>query len=712
MRSIFFTCFANAAFLSCPLLALLSGHSSLLAQSRPQPGDLYREFSRHNGGDRDWRVTDKDAVIRFDRAQDHLPNSRIELIIEDLEHAVRAEALIDRWGGHRGTINKRLRFNNHDWITVPELSAVPEGIRPEMLMFQDNPVVAVPLEHLHEGSNVFEADCDEDGGFGWGQWGLYSLVLRIYYDPAAKGEEFAITGSIDSPVSGQSIQDGPTIKVSADAPMGVARIDVLASYDGYDEDGDGVHDGWHESHFQLVRGEANELRDHVGSLWKKPYKLAWDTRWVPDQEPGGITMVARIQDSRGYWSVTEPVTDLTLVRRDTSVKLYRSRDVPEDFAVRVGETKECFFHIPDSEPLASATEAAVHLRTWHGWDGHHEPIRINEHEMPVDGKNHFYDYDLLAFPPSALHHGKNVFAIHSKTEHHMLEVLWPGPAIAVRFPKPDVVIREDRYEQREHFVIETRQATYWLDKNSGGLSRLIDRDGNDWIAFRREPWDQYPASAAAAFRGLPNLVFGNSNPDSGFGHPGWDRGTSRQVDERTIVSTSTSGNWQLRWQFSADDVRMTVEQADNAFPYWFLYEGPVGGRWSPEDQYFASDTSPPNQQPHDYFAKDRLFDNWRWAYFGDQQIPRVMFLVHEQQDDAIDTYSHLGNTGDGLASPDGMVVFGFGRGPNGIEPLLSGTNSFRIGLLEQPGEKMMAHPTICERLHRFAQHPEPDPSCR
>ncbi len=431
-------------FLFCLFLAAALGRSTAFAQSRPKPGDLYREFSRHNGGDRDWRVTDKNAVVKFERAKDHLPNSRLEIRIDDLKHAIRAEALLDRWGGHRGTINKRIRFNDHDWITVPEIKAVPTDIRPEMLMFQDNPVVEVPLQHLLQGANIFDADCDEAGGFGWGQWGLYSLILRVYYDRQMKGDNFAISGEINSPAAGQSIDDYPSIEVSADAPLGVARIDVLAAYDGFDEDGDGIFDGWHESHFQLVRGEANEIRDHVGTLWKKPYQLTWNTHWVPDQKPGGISLVARIQDSRGYWSVSEPVTGLSLDREDLNVRLYRARGVPEDFAVRVEETKECFFDIPTSDRISQATEAALHLRTWHGWDGHHEPLRINDHAMSVDGKNHFYDYDLLPFPPSTLHRGENTFRIHSKTEHHMLEVLWPGPAIVVRTPKPAATIHDDR----------------------------------------------------------------------------------------------------------------------------------------------------------------------------------------------------------------------------------------------------------------------------
>jgi len=673
------------------------------AQAKPQPGDLYREFSLHNGGNLDWRVTDPKAVIKFERAGEFLPNPQLSLTVHDLQHAIRAEAMLDRWGGHRGTVRKRIRFNDNDWIIVPEIEQTPDHIRPEHLMFQDNPVIDVPLDHLHEGNNVVEGGCDEEGGFGWGQWGLYSLTLRVYYDPVAKADSRRIAGQITSPAAGETIHDHPVVKVDAEATMGVARIDVLASYDGYDEDGDGRFDGWHESHFQLVRGEPNEIRDHVGTLWKQPYQTTWNTHWVPDQSEGDVSLIARIQDTHGYWTVSEPITGLTLRRDDLQVRLYPARDVPEDFAVRNEETLRCFFDIPENHRLENATEAALHLRTWHGWDGHHHPLKVNEHTFPIDGKNHFYDYDLLPLPISALKSGENVFEISSDTEHHMLEVLWPGPAVVVRSRKPEVAIHEDQYEGRKHFVVETPRATYWLDKRAGGLSRLIDADGNDWIQFRKEPWGDYPAAAASSFRGLPNLLFGDGHAESGFGHPGWDRGTSERLDEHTIRCTSESGQWQLLWRCSAEGAQLVVEKFVPDAPYWFLYEGPIAGRWAPEQQYFATDAMPPHHQPHDYFKGDRLYGDWRWAYFGDQSVQRVMFIVHQQADSQKDTFAHLGNAKSGLASEDGMVVFGFGRGSEGIQPLLTNRQSFRIGFLEQSGADAKSYQSIRQHLNPFTQ---------
>jgi hypothetical protein len=60
-------------------------------------------------------------------------------------------------------------------------------------------------------------------------------------------------------------------------------------------------------------------------------------------------------------------------------------------------------------------------------------FKLNDYSQPNAGKNHHYDYDIHLIPPSALRAGDNTFTISSDTEHHMLEVHWPGPALTVRY---------------------------------------------------------------------------------------------------------------------------------------------------------------------------------------------------------------------------------------------------------------------------------------
>jgi len=394
----------------------------------PRPGEVYREFSAHNGGNIDWRVTDPDATP--DRARAYLPNPVLEITVDDLEGAVRAEALVDRWGGHLRTTDKRIRFNGNDWLALPDIARMPEGSRSEYYYSQDNPVVAVPLAHLQPGVNTFEGTCSTIDDYNWGQWGLYSLVLRVYYDPAVVPHP---TGRITSPGEGATLAENPRISVEPSSANGVARVDVLAWYEGYDEDGDGRFTDWHRSYHQPIRGEPAAIRHHVGTVWEAPYDVPWDTRMVPDQAAGGIRLVARIEDSRGVWTVTEPVGGLSLRRRRASVALYGAAELPPRFGVRVGRTASCVIRIPETAPLDRATEAFLALRTWHGWDGHHAPLRLNGHEFPIQGKNHHFDFDRIPVPVGALRRGENVFEVHSETEEHMLEVLWPGPALIVRY---------------------------------------------------------------------------------------------------------------------------------------------------------------------------------------------------------------------------------------------------------------------------------------
>jgi hypothetical protein len=243
-----------------------------------------------------------------------------------------------------------------------------------------------------------------------------------------------------------------------------------------------------------------------------------------------------------------------------------------------------------------------------------------------------------------------------------------------------VAITEASYEGRSHFVITTPAATYYYDVAGGGLSRLIDREGKDWIAFKMNPWDTYPASAASSYRGIPNLVY--RSDEGGAGHPGHDQCSSEVIDDNVIRSVSKSGKWQWTWTFYEQFAKVSIDRIDPDHPYWFLYEGTPGGKFDPGRMYFGLDSDGPIYARPDLVKGTQLGGYWQWVYFGHRDVKRVLCLAQLTADDRKDMLSYMGATAEGNASADGMVVFGFGR-EEGAQPLLDKTNLFRLGFYER-----------------------------
>jgi hypothetical protein len=255
-----------------------------------------------------------------------------------------------------------------------------------------------------------------------------------------------------------------------------------------------------------------------------------------------------------------------------------------------------------------------------------------------------------------------------------------------------VTITEAEYEGRAQFKVVTESATYYYDKAGGGFSRLMDRDGKDWISFHKEPLKRAPASAAAGFRGIPNLVFGRDNPDAGAGHAGFDLCESVRQSASVIRTVSRSGRWAWSWEFFETNAVFTMEKADPEHAWWFLYEGTIAGRWSPATHYWGTDEGGPRRDTPD--NKQQQFGSWRWVYFGDDAAPRVLLAVQRSADDLPDTLWYMGASAEGLRAADGMVVFGFGRGP-GARPQFRGAGeSFVLGFVESAVKDGAGHAVV------------------
>lgn len=237
-------------------------------------------------------------------------------------------------------------------------------------------------------------------------------------------------------------------------------------------------------------------------------------------------------------------------------------------------------------------------------------------------------------------------------------------------------IKDGTYENREHFIITTKSATYYFDKAGGGFSRMLDKKGNDWIAFNMSPWDKAPESAASSYRGIPNAVF--KEADGGCGHPGFDMATSIKESANAIRTKSKSEKWEWLYTFYEDYVCWEILKTDETRKYWLLYEGPVGGTYLPEISYWGNNEGGPLFNTPNHLSGERNFGNWEWAYFGRTDRNQTLFIAQQNVDGVEDFFSYMGSSREGIKAADGMVVFGFGRAV-GSKPLLSGTNKYVFG---------------------------------
>jgi hypothetical protein len=258
---------------------------------------------------------------------------------------------------------------------------------------------------------------------------------------------------------------------------------------------------------------------------------------------------------------------------------------------------------------------------------------------------------------------------------------------------PGQQITETIYLDRPHFRIETSAAVFLFDRAGGGFSSIRDSDGLEWIGFK--PGNgQVPGSAAADFRGLPNLVF--RGQDNGCGHPGFDLCVSEKTASNQIRTRSKSGRWEWNWTFTRDGAILEVTATDSARNYWFLYEGTPGGAFAPAKQFWGNSVDGYRTDTPPTGSEETAHGIWDWAYFGHRDVDRCLAVIQLTPDELSDSFSYMGNGPEGIRSPGGMVVFGLGR--VGAEPLMRGHNRFFIGFIEQCGSRE----EIASRIKKLA----------
>ncbi len=144
--------------------------------------------------------------------------------------------------------------------------------------------------------------------------------------------------------------------------------------------------------------------------------------------------IVRFKDDPGLVFLTAATADLEIrERQGVHVVLFAPHDLPDHFWSRVSELKTCHLDL-DLDP-SRIEQAELHAVAWTAGAGNvKEYFRLNGVHYPVaEGSNHEFMYVRLPVNPRNLRRGLNRIELLSDTDHHGIEIIYPGPALAVRY---------------------------------------------------------------------------------------------------------------------------------------------------------------------------------------------------------------------------------------------------------------------------------------
>ncbi len=339
---------------------------------------------------------------------------------EDLTQLDGVDLYAELWGGHPGTANKRVTPNGRTTYYVPDVGAVRGHCTHQYL------TAPMARQDMVRGYNAIQFACDQGTSF-WGHFIVEEAALRaVLKKDHPDLQRLGLAGfqaSVEAEPAGESIGlvlRGPDLGK-------IASVQYQGFYTGYDENGNTLATDWHG--FTKRRAPIAFL----GSSSSAPFRAVWDTSMLPEQTGMKVRALVSFRDQPQLLYITPVLSGLEVARRKGSaVSFSYAAELPEPFWSRAGNRKECAIDLT-FEPR-EIERAELHVLVWDGGRGSvTKPFTLNGHPFAVtaDGR-HDVLYRVLAVDPAILKRGQNRIAVLSDTEHHGIEVLLPGPALAVR----------------------------------------------------------------------------------------------------------------------------------------------------------------------------------------------------------------------------------------------------------------------------------------
>ena len=388
-----------------------------------QPGE---EYANPHFNGRQLRVNAPEASVHPEFASRSEPQSsgmaRI-LIEEDLRRVRRVDLSTEVWGGHPGTTNKRVTINGRSTLSLQEVGTLHHHCTHQYPTFNLRP------QDLVNGYNSLQFACDQGDTF-WGHYIVDNIALRIGLPPDDRRISDQNLSSSHASVEADELGDGGLRFRLKSAESHDSRIDSVhyqARYFGYDENGNGLQTDWHGM------TKNKEPYGYIGTATEAPFEVKWNTRMIPAQQAVEVRAVVEFSKTPELRYRTKSIKNLKIKHRDgKSVRLFGANDLPSPFWSRANRKKRCNIDL-DVDPN-DIVQAELHVVAWTGGAGSiKEYFKLNgKHFSIAEGSKHETIYSRIPVDPTLLRRGKNEITLLSDTHHHGIEILLPGPTLAVR----------------------------------------------------------------------------------------------------------------------------------------------------------------------------------------------------------------------------------------------------------------------------------------
>jgi hypothetical protein len=344
---------------------------------------------------------------------------------EDLFLLTAAEFYFEAWGGHPGTANKRITVNGRSMYFLPRVGT-EDG---HCTYFY--PSIPLKISDLVNGYDAIQFAVDQGTTF-WGHMLIDNAAIRValtngHPDLVKIGLAAFAASTKSEPLAGG---DGFAIKLNCAPDMAAQfdSVDFQGWYYGYDENGDLKRQDWHG--FTKDRLPMATL----GTVSSPPFEVKWDTSMLTAQTNVAVRAAIRFKSDTNLVFLTLAEPGLQIRERENSRGiLIAPHDLPDHFWSRANQLKTCTLDV-DIDP-DRIEKVELHMITWTGGAGTvKEYFKINGTHYPVaEGSRHELSYSRLSVDPKSLKRGQNKVELLSDTEHHGIEVIYPGPALAIRY---------------------------------------------------------------------------------------------------------------------------------------------------------------------------------------------------------------------------------------------------------------------------------------